>query len=97
MPSSSTSALPLKGTSNHSMPNTATMDTSNRPIRKKGRVLPMMNSTGCIGVTSSCSSVPTSRSRTMAKAVRLTMVIRPSVPIRPGIKNQRLLRLGLYQ
>ena len=50
-----------------------------------------MNSSGRIGVTMICSSVPTSRSRTIANEVRLTIMISVSVPITPGTKNQRLL------
>jgi hypothetical protein len=37
---------------------------------KNGTILPTMNSDGRIGVTIIYSSVPTSRSRTIAKAVR---------------------------
>ena len=51
-----------------------------------------MNSTGRIGLTMICSSVPTSRSRTTAKAVRLTTWIRVSVPMTPGMKNQRSVK-----
>ena len=40
-----------------------------------------------------CSSVPTSRSRTIAKAVRLTMMTSVSVPMTPGTKNQRPFRV----
>ena len=97
VPSSSTSGLPSNGMLNQSVPTPATSNTSTSPMRKNGSVLPMMNSTGRIGVTRICSSVPTSRSRTIAKAVRLTMVTRVSVPITPGTKNQRLFRFGLYQ
>ena len=39
---------------------------SKRPMRKNGSVLPRMNSTGRMGVTMICSSVPISRSRTTA-------------------------------
>ena len=82
---------------NHNRPTLTTSATSPRPTRKNGTVLPTMNSTGRIGVTMICSSVPTSRSRTMAKAVRLTTMISVSVPITPGTKNQRPLRSGLNQ
>ena len=46
-------------------------------------------------MTMICSSVPTSRSRTMAKAVRLTMMTSVNVPITPGTKNQRPLRSSI--
>ena len=62
-----------------------------RPTQKNGIVLPRMNSSGRIGVTMICSSVPTSRSRTTAKAVRLTTITSVRVAITPGTKNQRLL------
>ena len=58
------------------MPTLVTSPAMPSPIRKNGTVLPRMNSTGRIGVTMICSSVPTSRSRTIAKAVRLTIVTR---------------------
>ena len=79
------------------MPTTAIAAVSARPDEKKGIVLPMMNSSGRIGVTMICSSVPTSRSRTTAKAVRLTTMIRVRVAMTPGTKNQRLLKSTLYQ
>ena len=56
-----------------------------------------MNSNGRIGLTMICSSVPTSRSRTIAKAVRLTTWISVSVPITPGMKNQRSSSPSLNQ
>ena len=60
-------------------------------------VLPRMNSNRLIGLTMICSSVPISRSRTIAKAVRLTTCIKVSVPITPGIKNQRSSSPSLNQ
>ena len=56
-----------------------------------------MNSTRLIGLTMICSSVPISRSRTTAKAVRLTTCISASVPITPGMKNQRSSSPALNQ
>ena len=44
-----------------------------------------------------CSSVPISRSRTTANAVSVITSTSVRLPITPGTKNQRLLRLGLYQ
>ena len=86
-PSSSTSGLPRKGTWNQRVPTTATRITSARPTTKKGMVLPRMNSKGLIGVTMTCSSVPISRSRTIANAVRVTTIISVMLPITPGTKN----------
>ena len=60
---------------------------SKSPIRKNGTVFPRMNSNRLIGVTMICSSVPISRSRTTAKAVRLTTMTRMRLPITPGTKN----------
>ena len=48
-----------------------------------------MNSNGRIGETMICSSVPTSRSRTTANAVSITTCTSVSVPMTPGMKNQR--------
>ena len=50
---------------------------------------------GRIGVTMICSRVPTSRSRTIAKAVRLTTSIRVKVPMTPGTKNHRPFEVGV--
>ena len=91
MPRSSTNGLPTKGISNHSVPTPATSAVRARPTQKNGIVLPRMNSSGRIGVTMICSSVPTSRSRTTANEVRLTTITRVSVAMTPGTKNQRLL------
>ena len=86
---------PRKGTWNHSDPTTAISETSKRPIRKNGSVLPRMNSAGRMGVTMICSSVPISRSRTTAKAVSVITRTSVRLPMTPGTKNQRLLRFGV--
>ncbi len=54
-----------------------------------------MNSTGRMGVTMICSSVPISRSRTTAKAVSVITSTSVRLPMTPGTKNQRLLRSGV--
>ncbi len=54
-----------------------------------------MNSTGRMGVTMICSSVPISRSRTTAKAVSVMTSTTVRLPMIPGTKNQRLLQVGV--
>ena len=56
-----------------------------------------MISKGRKGVTSSWSKVPCSRSRATDIAVSIMVWISVSVPIMPGIMNQRVSRFGLYQ
>jgi hypothetical protein len=62
------------------LPTTALM-----AITPNGRILPSTTSSGVTGVTKSCSSVPVSRSRTNAKAVRRTVTKRLIMPSSPGI------------
>ena len=96
-PASITRGSPINGTLNQKMPIVLTRVMSPSPMRKNGTVLPRMNSTGRIGLTMICSSVPTSRSRTIAKAVRLTTCSKVRLPITPGMKNQRSSRPELNQ
>src|SRR5262245_20207074 len=56
-----------------------------------------MISTRVAGVTWSCSSVPRSRSRTMAVAVNWMRVNVRITAIRPGMMKLEVLRSGLYQ
>jgi hypothetical protein len=50
-PITRTETCPRNGTWNQRVPTTAIKETSNRPIRKNGRVFPRMNSPDRIGVT----------------------------------------------
>ncbi len=67
------------------------------PIRKPGSALPTRISTGRNGVTSSWSKVPCSRSRATESAVVSMVTSSVMTPMIPGMKNQRLSRLGLNQ
>ena len=96
VPSSMTSTIAAKWHLNHSVPTNPISATWMSPMRKNGTVLPRMNSIGRIGVTMICSRVPISRSLTIAKAVRFTIVISVRLPMIPGTKNHLLLRSGLY-
>ena len=66
-------------------------------IIRLGAILPIISSPGRMGVTSSCSMVPVSRSRTTAAAVSVTVCICSSVAMMPGIRNHRSFRSGLYR
>ena len=62
-----------------------------------GRILPRISSARVAGVTCSCSSVPRSRSRTMALAVNWISVKVRMIAIRPGMMKRDVRRSGLYQ
>ena len=76
--------LPRSGTSNQK---TATVVTSTKsPIAMipNGTVFPTMSSPAVSGLTLSCSSVPISRSRTMASEVSSRQTSMMRVPTTPG-------------
>ncbi|OQB91132.1 MAG: hypothetical protein BWX86_02088 [Verrucomicrobia bacterium ADurb.Bin122] len=61
-----------------------TSTTSIKPITAKGADLPRMNSTGRIGVTMTCSMVPTSFSRTIAMLVSMRLISITNSEMMPG-------------
>src|SRR5205809_28205 len=67
------------------------------PSPMRGRIFPSINSAGRIGVTTSCSSVPSSRSRTIAPMVRKVVVNCSTSPSTPGTMKSWLCNFGLYQ
>ena len=66
-------------------------------MRTNGKIFPRMISKRVTGVTWSCSSVPRSRSRTIAIAVYWMSVKVRMIAMRPGMMNVAVLRSGLYQ
>src|SRR3972149_1671376 len=62
-----------------------------------GRIFPSISSVLRIGVATSCSNVPSSRSRTMATAVSIIVSICSTTASRPGTMKLTLRRSGLYQ
>ena len=56
-------------------------------ITRFGAILPSINSSGRIGVTSNCSIVPASRSRTTASAVRVTAEVCNNSAVMLGTTN----------
>src|SRR2546428_507657 len=65
--------------------------------RRFGMILPSSSSQRRIGLTTSASSVPRSRSRTIAMAMTLTVVCIRRAPISPGTMKMADTRSGLYQ
>jgi hypothetical protein len=61
-----------------------------------GTSLPAISSSGRAGVTSNCSNVPSSYSRTTDWAVTMTAITCSSIATRPGMMKIRSFRLGLY-
>ena len=57
---------PAIGTRNQKVDSASTSSISTKPMAMYGSVLPTISSAGVIGVTTSCSSVPISRSLTIA-------------------------------
>ena len=82
--------------SNSSFPSTRTTVICTYPTTMNGTILPSMRLVLVIGVTTSCSSVPRSRSRTIAMLVMRMSIIASSTPMMPGTMNTELLRSGLY-
>ena len=91
----SSGKLPRNGTSNQNTATSVTRITSNMPMRAYGSNLPTISSQRASGVTLSCSSVPTSRSRTMAMADRLVVTTSSSSATMPGTMKSRLSSRGL--
>jgi hypothetical protein len=83
MPNNSTT-LPVSGTSNTNRPSSKTVVIWTSPTPTYGASFPSISSVLVIGVTMSCSSVPRSRSRTIAIAVTRTSVIVRMTPTSPG-------------
>ena len=68
-----------------------------KPMSAYGSSLPTINSQRAIGVTFSCSSVPSSFSRTIAIDDRLVVTTSSSNARMPGIMKSRLSSCGLNQ
>ncbi len=83
--------------SNHRIATPVISARSMKATMAGGIVLPTMNSPGVSGVTLSCSSVPTSRSRTTVSAVSTRLMSIRISPITAGTLYTRLARSGLYQ
>ncbi len=62
-----------------------------------GKIFPRISSRRVTGVTWSCSSVPRSRSRTIAIAVNWMRVKVRMIAMSPGMMNVSVLRSALYQ
>jgi hypothetical protein len=82
----SSARLPCSGVRKISSAAQITRITSNSPMMANGSVLPRMISIGRMGVTSSCSMVPSSFSRTIACAVRDRVTIMMMFTTTPGMK-----------
>ena len=76
--------LPRMGTSKSNRPKTRMTVIWTYPTSTKGRILPSIRLVLSIGVTISCSSVPSSRSRTIDIDVMRIIVIESSTPMMPG-------------
>ena len=68
-----------------------------RLMSTKGASFPMMSCRGVMGVTMSCSRVPSSFSLTMASDVRIVVMIMRIMPRTPGTMKFLLARVGLYR
>ena len=60
-----------------------------------GAILPTRSKSGRIGVTSTCSSVPISRSRASPIAVVIVVTMRRSIAAMPGTMYGAVSRPGL--
>ena len=65
------------------------------PMQRYGTSLPSMSPAGLNGLTSNCSSVPRSRSRTKAMAAATVVPICKTTPITPGTKKFGARMAGL--
>ena len=80
----SSQKLPRSGTSNQNTMTSSTISTSISPMAPYGSSLPRISSSRPSGVTFNCSSVPTSRSRTIAIDDRLDVTTSSSRAKIPG-------------
>ena len=71
--------------------------TSISPMMAKGIILPARSCQGLMGVTTSCSMVPISRSRVMARLVRSMVITSRIMASTPGTMYQLDLSSGLYR
>ena len=58
---------------------------SKTPMTTKGSILPTRSTEGEMGVTSTCSRVPISRSRARPMAVTMVVTMTSNIAITPGI------------
>lgn len=70
---------------------------STTPSSRNGAVFPIMSSTGLMGVTMSCSSVPISRSFTIASEVSIMVTMSRIIDDTPGTMKFTLFSSGLYR
>ena len=89
--------LPRIGTSKTKCATTRAIVIWPYATRRFGMILPSSSSQRRIGLTTSASSVPRSRSRTIAMAMTLTVVCIRRAPISPGTMKMADTRSGLYQ
>ncbi len=75
---------PTKGIPNQTIPTASAIDISMYPRMAKGMIFPRISAGVGIGETMSCSSVPLSRSRTIAIAVRSIVIMVSSTATIPG-------------
>ena len=86
----------MTGTSNSSEPTMSMSVVCIRPMSTYGISLPAMSSHERTGVVISSSRLPRSRSRTIAAAVKITMVMLRITPISAGTICTAVRRSGLY-
>src|SRR5690606_1481899 len=89
------SRLPSSGTSNIQMPRPRISVVWTTPMAAYGSTLATISSLRSSGVAISSSMLPCSRSRTIAIAVNMVMVIVRMMPISPGTMLTALRRSGL--
>ena len=78
------------------MPIAITNPAATKPIHANGSTFPTSSTPGRIGVTSSCSIVPSSRSRAMLIAVTTVVTIRSTTAATPGTMYTGDFIDGLY-
>ncbi len=89
--------LPRSGTANHNTTIARTRHTSIMPTSAYGSSLPTMSSQRRSGVTLSCSSVPSSFSRTIPIDDKFVVMTSNSIARMPGSMKSRLSSRGLNQ
>jgi hypothetical protein len=87
--------FPSNGTPNHATARAVITNASKRARVVNGSILPSRSSVRVSGVTMSCSSVPRSRSLTIAVLVRIIEIYVMMRPTRPGIMKLTFLSSGL--
>ena len=88
---------PRSGTRNQAVATMVISSVIESPMAAIGTVFPTSSSVPRTGVTESCSSVPSSRSRTTSIEVGVSVSAREMSARTPGIWKATLLSSGLYQ